>query len=156
MNTKRTPGEWRFEETDFTIRTNDFTSKAGMGDYRGVIIVELDSDKWRKCRPNSVGEKKANGTFICTAVNAHDLAKAALESFRQEWNTPNTEISEKTFELVISALAKMRGETTRYDAHDELVEALEKIEEEFVRMGFDWLNPVRKVARAALAKAKGE
>ena len=45
-----TKGKWKFIEEDFTIRTKDFSSNAGMGDNKGVIIAHLDPENWRGIR----------------------------------------------------------------------------------------------------------
>lgn len=72
---RHTPGPWIYEPSDMTIRTKDFDSVAGMGDYRGVIIAELDSPEWRKCRPESIQEKEANARLIAAAPEMYDTLK---------------------------------------------------------------------------------
>ena len=62
-----TQGKWEFLEEDFTIRTKDFSSFAGMGDYRGVIICQLDAENWRVNNLESIAEKTANARLIAAA-----------------------------------------------------------------------------------------
>ena len=76
--TKHTATPWYTVNEDFTIRSNDFNSTAGMGDYRGVIIANLDAGDWSKCCPDSIPVKQANAAFICKAVNSHDALVEAL------------------------------------------------------------------------------
>lgn len=79
---EHTKGKWEFIEEDFTIRTKDFSSNAGMGDYKGVIIAHLDSENWRGVRSDSISEKKANAKLIAAAP---DLL-TACENFRKGWS----------------------------------------------------------------------
>ena len=75
---QHTKEPWTFNEEDFTIRSRDFESLAGMWDCRGIIIAELDAPNWRRCRPDSIPEKKANARLIaeCPAMYDYILIQA--------------------------------------------------------------------------------
>jgi len=79
-----TPGKWIYEPSDMTIRTMDFSSNAGMGDYKGVIIAELDSPEWRKIRPDSIPEKEANARVIAAAPEMLEVLKQVEKRF--DWD----------------------------------------------------------------------
>lgn len=87
---KHTPRPWKYEPEDMTIRTMDFKSNAGMADYRGVVIAELDAPNWRQCRPDSIPEKEANGAFIVKACNCHDDLLAALTRLTEKVERANS------------------------------------------------------------------
>ncbi|MDD4995712.1 MAG: hypothetical protein PHW53_04610 [Patescibacteria group bacterium] len=72
---KHTPGPWVIEITDLSIRTKDFESNAGSGDYRGIIIAEIDSPNWRLRRPDSIPVKLANARLIVAAPEMLELLK---------------------------------------------------------------------------------
>ena len=75
-----TKGKWHFIEKDFTIRTKDFSSNAGMGDYKGVIIAHLDTENWRSVRPDSTPEKTAS--FHCFSASTLSPVCSATQAFR--------------------------------------------------------------------------
>ena len=99
---KFTKGEWIFEESDFTIRTKDFQSNAGMGDYRGVIIASIDSENWRGVRPDSIAEKTANARLIAAAPNLLEACKRMRR--RAQTSKP---ITQGDVDVLEAAIAKV-------------------------------------------------
>lgn len=74
-----TKGEWSFEQSDLTIRSNDFKNGTQMGDYKGVIIADLkpalgcDYDGDGNVHLENTGRDHA---IPQTLANAHLIAAA--------------------------------------------------------------------------------
>ena len=88
----------------------DFSSNAGMGDYKGVIIAELDSPEWRKIRPDSIPEKEANARFIVRACNNFEEMRHALEMVVRDLD--NRQLQSGTIcvrEIARDVLARIEG-----------------------------------------------
>ena len=92
-----------------TIRTMDFSSNAGMGDYEGVIVAELDSPEWRKIRPDSIPEKEANARFIVRACNNFDEMYEALKYATRELEASGLCFDHPTIVKLNTLLARIEG-----------------------------------------------
>ena len=86
-----TKGEWRFEKSDLTIRSNDFKNGTQMADYKGVIVADLkpalgcdDSDNVdleHTGRSHAVPQTLANAQLIAAAPEMYEACKLALDFF---------------------------------------------------------------------------
>ena len=102
-----TQGKWEFLEEDFTIRTKDFSSFAGMGDYRGVIICQLDAENWRVNNLESIAEKTANARLIAAAPEL----LAACKGFMR---FANRDLPKNAIHMIPERfLAELRDETNK-------------------------------------------
>lgn len=75
-----TPGDWHFNNRDFTIRTNDFKGNDLMGDYRGCIIADLNPSHGN--REHALDEVERNGHLLAAAKQMYQtllLVRTLLE-----------------------------------------------------------------------------
>jgi len=81
-----TKGEWTFEKSDLTIRSDDFKNGSQMGDYKGVIIADLkpalgcdysdNVDLEHTGRSHTVPQTLANANLIASAPELLEALKA--------------------------------------------------------------------------------
>ncbi len=85
-----TEGEWTFEKSDLTIRSDDFKNGSQMGDYKGIIIADLkpalgcdysdNVDLEHTGRSHAVPQTLANAHLIAAAPEGDKLASAVLDA----------------------------------------------------------------------------
>ena len=83
-----TKGEWKFEKSDLTIRSNDFKRGSQMGDYKGVIVADLkpalgcdysdNVDLEHTGRSHAVPQTLANAHLIASAPDLYEACLTAL------------------------------------------------------------------------------
>jgi len=83
-----TKGDWKFEKSDLTIRSNDFKNGSQMGDYKGVIIADLkpalgcdysdNVDLEHTGRNHAVPQTLANAQLIAAAPEMYEALKEAV------------------------------------------------------------------------------
>ena len=88
-----TKGEWRFEKSDLTIRSNDFKNGSQMGDYKGVIVADLKPalgcdysdyvDLGHTGRSHAVPQTLANAHLIACSPRMYEALKNLVERHEQ-------------------------------------------------------------------------
>ena len=89
-----TKGEWKFELSDLTIRSNDFKNGSQMSDYKGVIIADLkpalgcdysdNVDLGHTGRSHAIPQTLANGHLIAAAPKMCEALKRAKRYVERE------------------------------------------------------------------------
>ncbi len=82
---EHTKGEWKFEKSDLTIRSDDFKNGSQMGDYKGVIIADLkpalgcdysdNVDLEHTGRNHAVPQTLANASLIALSPRMFEFIK---------------------------------------------------------------------------------
>ena len=88
-----TKGDWRFEKSDLTIRSNDFKNGSQMGDYKGVIIADLkpalgcdysdNVDLEHTGRNHAVPQTLANAQLIASAPDLYEALMAIMPELQE-------------------------------------------------------------------------
>lgn len=122
MADKYTKGEWKFEKSDLTIRSNDFKNGSQMGDYKGIIVADLkpalgcdysdNVDLEHTGRSHAVPQTLANANLIAAAPDMYEACntfQVALAIWVQDpAKSPNT-LTTIFKETIGEALAKADG-----------------------------------------------
>ncbi len=113
---EHTKGEWKFEKSDLTIRSNDFKNGSQMGDYKGVIVADLkpalgcdysdNVDLERTGRTWAVPQTLANANLIAAAPDMYEALK-----FLVAWDESNddAELISKACSYARQALREVEG-----------------------------------------------
>ena len=110
-----TKGEWKFEKSDLTIRSNDFKNGSQMGDYKGVIIADLkpalgcdysdNIDLEHTGRTHAVPQTLANARLIASAPDLYEACKL----IDRAWVGDGVDMA-FAVDAVLLAIAKVGGE----------------------------------------------
>lgn len=100
-----TPGPWTYDAETDTIRSQAFAQSNLMGDYRGVIVCDLEAAHGGKFRRASVAglaaEVEANARLMAAATQMLDALRATVDYLR--------ELPAEVEDAIKAAIAKATG-----------------------------------------------
>lgn len=120
MTANYTKGEWKFEDSDLTIRSNDFKNGSQMGDYKGVIIADLKpalgcddchNFEWKNTgREFAIPQTVSNAHLIAAAPDMYEAIINFMDACEKSKVVKFDSNVGKKYCVLRNAITKAKGE----------------------------------------------